>query len=1166
MQNSSRTTARRSLLLSIFVLAIVAAATLVATQYQSQAVAQEERGKQPIAVQDRRDAEYFDIRDRRGGKNEVAEDSLRKFREDAGRTAATLADTKDAFVRGEERLKEDIPTLKVEYNHELQNPEVIAPDILKGGGRLTGPTSESRASVLRNFVLENKELVGLSGDQVGQLRVTADYKNPVGELSFARLEQFIGDIPVFRAEIRAGFAKDGSMFRVINNSAPALDYNSLSRNFGDPALAVTIAESFIPHEFKRTEPSSFNAAESTDLKVKFGEGDWATTAEKMYFPIEPGVARPAWRVLSWEPGDAYYVIVDAETGAMLYRENITRDQTQAATYNVYANTNSLLRSMQSPAPFPAPGLLDPSLGTQPPLQPRTNVTLIGNEAPYTFNNNGWITDGTNGVNGHTDGNAIEAGVDRDNTNGVDAPVQGTNRVFNFDYTPGAGPNNGPGDDPTTSPAFQNGASTNLFYVTNRFHDETYLLGWTEEARNMQHDNFGRGGIGNDRVSAEAQDDTLGSFCPSRPCVNNANFSTPADGGRGRMQMYIWNSMNPDRDGDLDAEIIIHEFTHGLFGRLHNGTGGTQAGQMNEGSADFFAHVLLSVFTDPVNTISTTGGYATLNLRGAAPFSSTGNYYYGIRRFPKAPLAFTGGPNNRPHNPLTYADIDPAQINLTNGAFAPAFNGSATAVHDGGEIWSSMMWEVRTRLVQRLGAEAGNRKVLQLAMDGMKIAPANPTMKAERDAILAAAQANGNTSDMGDVWAGFAARGLGFSAQNTTGNTVVEGFDLPNAVVTDPFSVSDAPGDNDGFPEPGENVLLSISVTNTSGAAISNVQISVNGGSNVNYGTVANGATVTNQVPYFIPEGAACGSMHPVTISGTTSEGPMSPVIQSFRLGEPVGGAPVTFSNMTTINIPANQPTTTSGPAGPYPSIITASGLTGNKTITVELTGIGHSWVGDMDVMLESPSGQKYIIMSDVFESSNRAPNMVVATLQLSDLGTALLPASGQPPATGSLLPTNRGTVQDPFDGPAPAGPYLTSAPGGSDTFASAFGENGTAMNGDWKLWIDDDTSSDAGPMAGWKITFGGNDYTCSTGPATNFSVGGRVVDTAGRGVPNAEVTLVEGSTTFVARTSPFGYFSIASVPGGVSYTATVTKKRLTFTPQSVNPNANITDLNFTAVP
>ncbi|HQU84182.1 MAG TPA: M36 family metallopeptidase, partial [Pyrinomonadaceae bacterium] len=766
--------------------------------------------------------------------------------------------------------------------------------------------------ILRNFIKENNNLVGLSVEQIDNLKVTADYTNPNGELSFARLEQFVGDIPVFRAEIRAGFNKQNAMFRVINNLASNADYNSVSENFGNPLAAVEKAAGYIEYQLKETD-TQMDSAKSTALKVVFGQGDWATTAEKMYFPIEGGVLRPSWRVLNWQKGDAYYVIVDAETGAMLYRENITHSQTQSATYNVYSSTNNLLKVLPNPAPLAAPGLLNPTLGTQGTLVPRTSVTFIGNEAPYTFNNLGWITDGTNGANGHTDGNNTEAGVDRNSPNGVDAPVQGTNRVFNFDYTPGAGPNNTGGDDPLGA-AYQNGVSTNLFFVTNRYHDETYLLGFTEQARNFQNDNFGRGGAAADRVSAEAQDNTSGTTsCPTAPCYNNANFSTPADGGRGRMQMYLWNQPTPDRDGDLDAEIIVHELTHGLFGRLHNGTGGTQAGQMNEGNSDFFAHVLLAMNDDPINIVSTTGSYATLLLRGG---TFTSNYYYGIRRFPKAVLAFTGGPNNRPHNPLTFKDIDPAQMSLTDGAFSPAFTGSATAVHDGGEIWSSVLWEVRAKLVQRLGAQAGNKKVLQLVMDGMKVSPSNPTMIQERNAILSAAIANGNGADVADLWAGFAVRGMGFSATNPTGNTVTEGNDLPNAVLAaNGFSVSDAApgGDGDGYPEPGETVKLNIPVVNNTGAAVSNVVVTVTNGGSANYGTIANGDTASQQISYTIPSDAVCGSIHTVSISITSNVGSSAAQTRSFRIGAPAfSGTTQNFDGVTAPALPTGWSQENSG--------------------------------------------------------------------------------------------------------------------------------------------------------------------------------------------------------------------------------------------------------------
>ncbi|WP_449398831.1 M36 family metallopeptidase [Chryseobacterium wanjuense] len=61
-----------------------------------------------------------------------------------------------------------------------------------------------------------------------------------------------------------------------------------------------------------------------------------------------------------------------------------------------------------------------------------------------------------------------------------------------------------------------------------------MFGFTPVARNFQQTNFGLGGLGNDYVNVEAQDGGG---------LNNANFATPADGTKPRMQMYLWSPKN-----------------------------------------------------------------------------------------------------------------------------------------------------------------------------------------------------------------------------------------------------------------------------------------------------------------------------------------------------------------------------------------------------------------------------------------------------------------------------------------------------------------------------------------------------------------------------------------------------------------------------------------------
>ena len=1088
MQNSFFAGTRGGLLLTLFILALVTALVLVPTQFRSEAGATGE-GLFQRTVSSNPSLPNFDIR---VDKTEETAEFFSNVRASVGKDASVVADLKDSFVRGEEALRTRLPNVKFEYNDTLRRPEVVTPDVWKDQMEwLTAPSTTKRSEILRNFIRENNELIGVNDAQANALKVTADYTNPNGYMSFAHLEQFINDIPVFNGEIKAGFTKDGKMIRVLNNVAPGLNYDELSTDFRNPTDAVRAAYRYInvtPTEAELTA----NQGASTKLKTIYGNGDWATQAEKMYFPTEPGFAVPAWRVLIWQPVNAFYVIVDAQTGTMLWRKNVTEDQTQSATYQVYRNTNAFIGSADNPAPL-SPGPVDPTTGGQGAMITRTTHTLIGNEAPYAFNNNGWITDGAN----TTDGNALEAGIDRDGTNGVDTPQTGIpNRVFDSTWNPPPG-TPAPGDEPLTAQA-QRGAVIQMFYVMNRYHDELYRLGFTEQARNFQASNFGRGGNEADRISAEGQDSSG---------VNNANFSIVTDGTRGRMQMYLWNGPTPDYDGTTDAEVIIHEVTHGTSNRLHNNSAGLSTNMsrgMGEGWGDFYGYAMLAEPSDPINGVYTTGGYATFLLGGM-----TTNYYHGIRRFPRAPISFTGGPPRAacgnapcPHNPFTFKHLNSncdSTLGTTAAPVASAYARNPTVsissaqqacdqVHNAGEIWSSALWEVRNRMVTRLGFTAGTTRVLQVVTDGMKLAPSAPTFLQERDAIIAAASAlpivPEASADVLDVREGFRVRGLGFSASIQNAGTganntaVTEAFDVPNAIITAPISVSDSTGDNDGFPEPGELLSVSVPVTNNSGGgAITNVQVSVTGGGTVNYGTINDGQTVTNQIPYTVPGGAACGSIHQITITGTSSLGALNPQNFSFQLGAPVGGAPVTFTSSTPFRVPGTG--TGPGVADVYPTTLAVSGLAGGKKIKLELTTLGTTYPGDMDLLLVGPGGQKFVVMSDALSSFTTQTN---ANVVFKDDAAAIIPATGSNNLNGEWKPTDHNPAPvDTWAAPAPAGPYQQPGPTGSATFASVFGTDGAAMNGTWNLYGVDDVAGDFATIAGWKLTFEANDFACSIG-------------------------------------------------------------------------------------
>jgi len=188
-----------------------------------------------------------------------------------------------------------------------------------------------------------------------------------------------------------------------------------------------------------------------------------------------------------------------------------------------------------------------------------------------------------------------------------------------------------------------------------------------------------------------------------------------------------------RDGDLDSDIVWHEYGHGLTWRMIGDMSGPLAGAIGEGMSD-----TLSII---INENDVVGEYA---------FDNT----LGIRRFP-----YTDYPN-------TYGDI------------------AGTEVHDDGELYGAIGWQM---FLNYQDGGISKSELLDSIVDGMNFTPAGPTFEQMRDGILESVSNSAHSERDCLVWRAFAKYGVGVGATGeVTGhgpNTAViitESFDVPSA--------------------------------------------------------------------------------------------------------------------------------------------------------------------------------------------------------------------------------------------------------------------------------------------------------------------------------------------------------------------------------------------------
>jgi hypothetical protein len=443
-------------------------------------------------------------------------------------------------------------TLRNETDAKLGVTTFLWADPKSSAVPLTPLKSDTRVETgARSFLNTNAASLGLSKTAVTNARVVDRHDTGSGPL-ITRFQQTQGGIDVFGRQINVmmdrnlrPIASSGYFTTQTGNSsfkgvvAPKLASfdvsmeKAISTAFSD--MGGKLSSSSLSGKTTQNGYTQFKSSASSGTITLKG----SPRAKKVYYPsadaMEPAYYVEVSGTSAKQKGAlAFGYVISAATGKVLFRKNLT--EYEAFTYRTWADATGENRPYDSPlgSDFPNAPLTTLSPAFNPPRTPIPSSVITIDHGPISTGDP-WLTAAAT----ETTGNNVDAYIDLAGKPGEDPSVDvggydpdlgdfraGISAPLTFDYSFQAD------GDPITDTA-RRSSIVNLFYMNNWLHDFWYDVGFNEVAGNGQLSNYGRGGKEGDPIQAQAQD--WGGR-------NNANMTTPADGGSPTMQMYLFDGL------------------------------------------------------------------------------------------------------------------------------------------------------------------------------------------------------------------------------------------------------------------------------------------------------------------------------------------------------------------------------------------------------------------------------------------------------------------------------------------------------------------------------------------------------------------------------------------------------------------------------------------------